>query len=129
MTQSGTASSGGAFNVNNQLSGSTVEPTNTCAQSTSIFCYDLAGDVTWDGANRYAYDAESRITSARTLAGLSVTYTYDAEGNRVRKDTSTTLSTGSAGNDPTEYISFNGEPIAEYDPNTGDWTDYIFANA
>lgn len=78
---------------------------------------DLSAIIKEVGESLDAYDAESRITSVDTNGA---TYTYDADGNRVRKDVS--------GSDPTEYIYFGGQPIAEYDPNTGDWSDYIYAN-
>src|SRR5262249_39883497 len=69
-----------------------------------------------DTFHQYAYDAESRIKSVDTSGA---TYTYDADSNRVRKD---------VGSDATEYIYFQGQPIAEYKPVTGDWSDYIYAN-
>ena len=51
----------------------------------------------------------------------SVTYTYDAAGDRARKDT---------GSNWTEYVRFGGSILAENHANTGNgqWTDYIFAN-
>ena len=39
--------------------------------------------------------------------------------NRVRKDT---------GGATTEYVYFGGQPIAEKNVSTGDWSDYIYAN-
>ncbi|MBV9145235.1 MAG: hypothetical protein JO065_04920, partial [Acidobacteria bacterium] len=103
----------GAFNSANQLIPSTV---GSCTNATGTYCYDQSGNMIWDTLHAYAYDAESRMKSVDS----SVTYTYDAEGNRVRKDVS--------GSDPTEYIYFGGVPIAEHDPTTGDWSDYIYAN-
>lgn len=31
------------------------------------------------------------------------------------------------GSTATEYVRFNRNPIAEYNPSTGDWSDYVFA--
>ena len=33
------------------------------------------------------------------------------------------------GSDATEYIYFGGVPIADYKPASGDWSDYVYANA
>lgn len=46
--------------------------------------YDAAGNVTNDGSHSYTYDAENRLVSVD--AG-SVTYVYDADGQRVRQAT------------------------------------------
>lgn len=103
LKQSGTAAFTPNFDGNNRI-------------SQTGYNYDAAGNLLSDTFHAYAYDAESRIKSVDS----GVTYTYDADGNRVRKDVS--------GSDATEYLYFNGQPIAEHDPNTGDWSDYIFAN-
>src|SRR5205085_2370746 len=71
-----------------------------------------------DGLRQYSYGAESRI---RQVDGTAATYTYDAEGQRVRKDSS-------SGSGSTEYIYLGGQVIAESNVATGNWTDYIFAN-
>ena len=44
------------------------------------------------------------------------TYTYDAENQRVEKD-------GSSG--ATEFVYFDGRVVAELNPSSGAWTDYI----
>jgi RHS repeat-associated protein len=80
------------------------------------FSYDAAGDLLTDGISNYAYDAESRIKTVNTTGA---TYTYDAQGNRVRKDVS--------GSPSTEYIYFNGQVIAEKNVSSGDWNDYVYA--
>jgi len=53
------------------------------------FGYDLAGDVTYDGANYYSYDGEGRVCAVQSYpatGGVSATgYIYDAEGARVAK--------------------------------------------
>src|SRR5947207_2446379 len=90
--------------------------------------YDAAGNMTSDPTDGVSmtYDAENLIAIA-TKDGIVTTYTCDAEGDRLRKDTAT----GS-----TEYVYFGESVIAEKNPSagtsgqavTGDWTDYIFAN-
>ena len=81
----------------------------------SGFLYDAAGNLLTDGNNNYTYDAENRIT---TLNGTAATYTYDAEGQRVNKQTVSNT---------TGYVYSNGQPIAEN--ASGVWTDYIFAGS
>ena len=46
--------------------------------------YDAAGNMIWNATTQqgYNYDAENRITGAADYA-----YTYDADGNRVKKAT------------------------------------------
>jgi RHS repeat-associated protein len=79
------------------------------------FCYDAAGNLLVDNlSHSYLYDAESRI---KTVNGTVATYTYGPDGGRVRKD---------ANGVATEYVYFAGNVIAEKNPSTGAWTDYIF---
>src|SRR6266478_4947825 len=69
------------------------------------YAYDAAGNMTNDGSNTLAYDAENRVVTA-TGGGGSGTYTYDGKGLRVTKV---------SGGMTTVYI-FSGEKvIAEYD--------------
>jgi len=89
-------------NANNQI-------TNTG------FAYDAAGNMTNDGTNSYAYDAENHLTSLNSGAA---TYTYDSQGRRMAKK---------IGSATTEYIYFNGDVLAEYNPGDLLWNDYIFA--
>lgn len=103
LKQFGTAAFSPNFDANNRI-------------SQTGYTYDAAGNLLSDTLHNYAYDAESRIKSVDTTGA---TYTYDADGNRVRKD---------VGSDATEYIYFQGQPIAEYKPASGDWSDYIYAN-
>jgi RHS repeat-associated protein len=70
------------------------------------------------GTHLYLYDGENRMTYA-----VGTTYTYDANGIRVRKQTDV--------NNFTEYIYFGSEVIAEKQVVAGGtpvWTDYIFGN-
>ena len=113
--QSGGLSSGLSFAgaSNNQITNLSCTPPSGGAP------YDSAGNQlcsgnTSVGVMQYAYDAESKLVSVN-----SATYTYDANGNRVRKDVSPT--------NWTEYVNFNGQTLAEMNSEET-WSDYIFAN-
>jgi RHS repeat-associated protein len=105
MTQAGTSTFNVNFGTNNRIS---------CGS-----CYDQAGNLTSYNngmmTNTYAYDAESKLVNVNNGAA---TYTYDADGSRVRKDTSGSW---------TEYVRFNGQPIAERSDDEF-WSNYIYAN-
>lgn len=90
--------------------------TATVQNQLSGFPHDAAGNMLSDGTNQYAYDSENRIS---TVNGTGAAYVYDANGDRVSK---------TVGSAVTEYVRFNGNVIAEYNPSTGDWSDYIFAS-
>jgi RHS repeat-associated protein len=109
MKQSGTSNFQPLFDIKNRIAVAT-----NCTSATP-YCYDAAGNLLNDGFHQYAYDAEGRM---KTVDGTTVTYTYDPDGQRVRKDQGSTA---------TEFVYFNGETIAESNPATGAWTDYIFA--
>ncbi len=80
--------------------------------------YDAAGNMTHDpvtGAN-YTYDAENRIN---TVNGGSVTYTYDADGQRVEKN---------VGGVKTDYVyDASGHAIAEIDGSGNVTRQELFA--
>jgi RHS repeat-associated protein len=81
----------------------------------SGYSYDAAGNMTNDGlGHAFTFDAESRIAQVNSGA---VNYTYDGDGNRVRKDVS--------GQASTEYFYFGGNIIAESNSTSG-WTNYVF---
>jgi RHS repeat-associated protein len=112
-----------SFGNLNQNGGS-LQDNATYAQTNRIsnngYSYDSAGNVTSYSTGvspqpTLAYDAENRLTNVNS--GIA-TYTYDAYGDRIRKDISPTW---------TEYVHFNGLPIAEKSSD-GTWSDYIFAN-
>jgi RHS repeat-associated protein len=77
---------------------------------TNIGNQDQAGNVRWDGATTYAFDAENRITnSTRTVGSITtaVTYKYDGDGRRVRVEV-----TGGAS---TNFVyDAGGKLLAEY---------------
>lgn len=77
--------------------------------SSSPIAYDAAGNVTTDNFGQaYTYDAENRIATAQ-----GVTYTYDADGNRVSKSTGTLYWTG-AGKDALAETDLSGNLQNEY---------------
>jgi uncharacterized protein RhaS with RHS repeats len=95
--------------TNNQLSG---------------YSYDAAGNMTSDPTDgvTLSYDQENRITGAS-----GYTYTYDADGNRVKKSNGSTgtlywymtpgvvAESDLAGALKSEYIFFDGERVARKD--------------
>src|SRR5262249_44817971 len=98
MTESGTSLFNQTFDTSNRMLG---------------WSYDAAGNLLNDGVHAYAYDGEGRM---KTVNSTAVTYTYNPEDNRVRKDTSTAS---------TEYFFFGGDVIAELNVTNGAWVDYI----
>jgi RHS repeat-associated protein len=99
MKQSGTSNFLPNYDVHNRIQGSP---------------YDAAGNLLNDGFHAYTYDGAGRMKNVdNTLAS----YTYNGVEHRVRKDTST----GS-----TEYFFFGEEIIAELNPASSAWTDYVF---
>jgi RHS repeat-associated protein len=51
------------------------------------YSYDSAGNMTSDGTHSYTYDAENRMI--KVDGGSTATYSYDVDGHRVQKTTST----------------------------------------
>ncbi len=75
------------------------------------FGYDGSGNVTANGpATSYVYNPENFMTAAS-----STSYTYDAQGRRVRKTVGTTV---------TDYFYSGAQLLAE--KQATQWTDYIF---
>jgi RHS repeat-associated protein len=104
------------FGTNNQISNLVCMPPPGFSQQ-----YDAAGNQLCDGDPRlstmhqYTYDAENNVINVNSGAA---SYTYDANGDRVRKDISPEW---------TEYVRFNGQVVAEKS-NDGFWSDYVYAN-
>jgi RHS repeat-associated protein len=75
--------------------------------TTNGFTYDSSGNLTNDGNHTYTFDAENKI---KTVDGTTA-YTYDGEGQRVRK-----LLTG----DNTRFIyGIGGQLVAEFNGSNG----------
>jgi RHS repeat-associated protein len=65
--------------------------------------YDAAGDVTFNAAHSFSYDAESRIV--KVDSGSTATYFYDSANRRVKKVVGSTT---------TYYVWEGAQVIAEY---------------
>ena len=109
-------------NLNNQVVTKCSAPApNTPAtlkNQISGYCYDLAGNLLGTSGcpslpytPTYSYDAENRLKGVG-----SVSYTYDGDGNRVKKSGGT--------------LYWGSGPLAESDlsASTASWKDYIFFN-
>ena len=96
------------------------------------YLYDAAGNMTFNATpptQTYSYDQENRLTGAAGYA-----YTYDGDGNRVRKSNGTLAANGTlywemtpgvvaetdlAGTIKSEYVLFDGERVARRDGVNG----------
>jgi RHS repeat-associated protein len=75
--------------------------------------YDAAGNLNLDsytGAGARTYDAENRMTTAANNVSGTSTYTYDANGRRVRRKTGT--------QEVWQVYGMDGELVAEYAATT-----------
>ena len=80
--------------------------------TTSGFTYDTSGNITANASvSSLSYNQENGLTSV----GASISYVFDAQGRRVRKTVSGTV---------TDYFYAGAVVIAEKAGST--WTDYIF---
>jgi RHS repeat-associated protein len=105
QTSPGTLQNAVSYGANNRI-------------NTASYGYDNAGNLTasFNGiSTAFNYDAENRLTGVNNGAA---TYTYDGNGDRVRKDN---------GSNWTEYVRFGGQVVAEK-TSDGFWSDYIYAN-
>jgi RHS repeat-associated protein len=109
----------------------TVDAHNWIHASGTDYQYDAAGNMTYDATASlsYSFDQENRLTGAS-----GYTYTYDGDGNRVRKSNGNTASSGTlywdmtpgvvaetdlAGTIKSEYVFFDGERVARRDGVNG----------
>jgi RHS repeat-associated protein len=109
----------------------TADAHNWIHTSASDYQYDAAGNMTYDATASlsYSFDQENRLTGAG-----GYTYTYDGDGNRVRKSNGNTAASGTlywdmtpgvvaetdlAGTTKSEYVFFDGERVARRDGATG----------
>lgn len=100
-------------------------PANGQNQLNTCYTYDSAGNLVLNGSEAYTYDGENRLVGT---AGW--TYVYDGDGNRVKKsstagtlywpDTSGRIlsETDLTGALESDYVFFNGQRIARFDPKT-----------
>ncbi len=80
--------------------------------------YDGNGDLTYDGAFIYGYDAENRLVSA-SGTGLSASYAYDAQGRRKSKTVNGTTTIYVTDADNREVLEYDGTSGA-----IGNWYAY-----
>ncbi len=109
----------------------TADTHNWIHASGTDYQYDAAGNMTFDATAGlgYTFDQENRLTGASGYA-----YTYDGDGNRVRKSNGNLAANGTlywymtpgvvaetdlAGTTKSEYIFFDGERVARRDGATG----------
>jgi RHS repeat-associated protein len=109
----------------------TADAHNWLHSTAPDYQYDAAGNMTYDATASlsYTFDQENRLTGA---AGY--TYTYDADGNRVRKSNGNLAANGTlywymtpgvvaesdlGGSLKSEYVFFDGERVARRDGATG----------
>ncbi len=108
-----------------------ADGSNRIHNTGGTFTYDAAGNLTADPVNSsYTYDAEGELTSA-----AGVTYTYDGDGNRVKKSSGKLYWYGntvdplaesdSSGNLTAEYIFVTGKRIAMLAPSSGIVNYYV----
>jgi RHS repeat-associated protein len=76
--------------------------------TTSGYAYDSAGNLTNDTVHSYGFDAENKI---KTVDGVTGVYSYDGDGNRVRKN----FTLG----DKLRMVYSGGQLLAEYDISSG----------
>lgn len=134
QTASPTCQAQSAANVT-QVSANYDDGTNRVTGNPSV-AYDATGNITYDGINSYAYDAEGRVCAVASspITGLiAITqYLYDAEGRRVAKGTAHTvlangqyiMSCDTTINGYSETAGYvlgpNGEQVTEMD-GSGNW--------
>jgi RHS repeat-associated protein len=78
-----------------------------------VMQYDANGNLmndTYSGAGTRSYDAENRMVSATNNGSQQSVYTYDADGNRVRRN--------SFNQETWQVYGMEGELLAEYAANT-----------
>ena len=115
-----------------KTSGGNFQCAGTVQNRASCLGYDGAGNLTnYTAPGQYVYDPENRISST-----AGVTYTYDADGNRVLKTGGGTRSywyangnviaeADGAGNLTAEYVYFNGKRAARIDLPAGSVHYYL----
>jgi YD repeat-containing protein len=109
----------------------TADAHNWIHASGTDYQYDAAGNMTFDATAglSYNFDQENRLTGAGGYA-----YTYDSDGNRVRKSNGNLAASGTlywsmtpgvvaetdlGGTLKSEYVFFDGERVARRDGPTG----------
>jgi RHS repeat-associated protein len=84
-------------------------------QSATGFSYDAAGEMTFDGKHKYAYNTEDRIES---VDSGKVRYIYNAMGELIER-----LSPKGS----EKFVWLNGQLLAQQETD-GTWTDFLYIN-
>jgi RHS repeat-associated protein len=99
------------------------------------YTYDLDGNLTDDGTNRYQYDAENRLCAVYnyTGSGALTSYAYGPDGSRLAKGTISSFScdfTMNGGLSPTNLYAVgpSGEQLDEVDENYDALHANVFLN-
>jgi len=108
------------FSAANQFTGTSLKTTMSVGNG-----YDVAGNITDDGAYQYLYDAEGRVCAVKNpTTGTLTQYIYDADGQRVAKGSSTFFTCNQTNNGfvPTNsyVLGPGGEQLTEFD-GAGHW--------
>ncbi len=80
------------------------------AGQSGVMTYDAAGNLktdTYSGAGNRAYDAENRMTEVADNTGQTSRYTYNADGQRTRRQVA-------GSQEQWQIYGFDGELLAEY---------------
>lgn len=80
------------------------------SNQSGIMTYDNAGNLiidTYTGAGNRTYDAENKMLTATDLTGQTSRYTYDADGNRVRRHVASSQ-------EEWQVYGMDSELVAEY---------------
>jgi RHS repeat-associated protein len=80
--------------------------------ATGVMSYDANGNLyndTYTGYGTRNFDAENRVTSAQDVYAQTSTYTYDADGHRVRRRIA-------GGTEQWEVYGISGSLLCEYSP-------------
>ncbi|UJW28410.1 hypothetical protein L3Q67_24340 [Saccharothrix sp. AJ9571] len=111
----------------------TVRPHAVSTAGPNAYTYDAAGLMTSGAGRTLAWDGDNRLTSV-TRAGVTTTFAYDADGERVRQVEGTITRhyagddfEATAGGPATKYISLAGTLVARTDGPTRLWvhTDHL----
>jgi len=96
---------------------------STSTNSAQASGYDGAGNENFDGVNHYLYDAEGRICAFYNyLAGptATITYMYDAEGNRIGKGTNSIFACSGGTTTAGIVVGLDGKQLTEI-TGSGAW--------
>ncbi len=95
--------------------------------SARVYDYDAAGNPLSDGRYSYTYDSPGRLTEVRQGATVRQRNTYNALGQRVRKEAAGPADGGLVTNTVTHYLySTDGQLLAELDSSGNTLREYLY---